>query len=65
MTHNSDPHAPLEAAGNLCYAIGLGAALTPVGEPLSGNVVAKVGTDFWFLFHLLLVLYCLALFWSR
>jgi predicted cation transporter len=32
-----------------CYAIGLGAALTPIGEPLSTIAVAKLGRDFWFL----------------
>jgi predicted cation transporter len=36
-----------------CYAIGLGAALTPVGEPLSAVVTAKLGADFWFLARLL------------
>ena len=32
-----------------CFAIGLGAALTPIGEPLSTIVVAKMQADFWFL----------------
>lgn len=36
-----------------CFAIGLGAALTPVGEPLSTIAVAKLGQDFWFLARLL------------
>jgi len=36
-----------------CFAIGLGAALTPVGEPLSTIATAKLGQDFWFLFRLL------------
>ena len=34
-----------------CFAIGLGAALTPVGEPLSTIVIkTKLQADFWFLF---------------
>ncbi len=36
-----------------CFAIGLGAALTPVGEPLSTIATAKLRQDFWFLFRLL------------
>jgi predicted cation transporter len=36
-----------------CYAIGLGAALTPVGEPLSTIAIAKLGQDFWYLVRLL------------
>ncbi len=32
-----------------CFSIGLGAALTPVGEPLSTIVVAKLNENFWFL----------------
>lgn len=36
-----------------CYAIGLGAALTPIGEPLSTIAVAKLGQDFWYLARLL------------
>ncbi len=35
-----------------CFAIGLGAALTPVGEPLSTIVIrTKLQEDFWYLFH--------------
>jgi predicted cation transporter len=35
-----------------CFAIGLGAALTPVGEPLSTIVIkTKLGEDFWYLFN--------------
>jgi len=34
-----------------CFAIGLGAALTPVGEPLSTIVIkTKLQEDFWYLF---------------
>ena len=36
-----------------CYTIGLGAALTPIGEPLSTIAVAKLGQDFWYLVRLL------------
>ncbi len=36
-----------------CFTIGLGAALTPVGEPLSTIATAKLHQDFWFLFRLL------------
>ncbi|MDP4092097.1 MAG: DUF1646 family protein [Bacillota bacterium] len=32
-----------------CFAIGLGAVLTPVGEPLSTVVVTKMNTDFMYL----------------
>ena len=41
-----------------CFAVGMGAALTPVGEPLSTIAVSKLSgepyhADFFFLFHLL------------
>ncbi len=36
-----------------CFAIGLGAALTPVGEPLSTIATSKLDQDFWFLARLL------------
>lgn len=36
-----------------CFSIGLGAALTPLGEPLSTVVIAKRHEDFWYLFRLL------------
>lgn len=32
-----------------CFAIGLGAALTPVGEPLSTIVISKLDANFWYL----------------
>jgi len=32
-----------------CFSIGLGAVLTPIGEPLSTIVVSRLGVDFWFL----------------
>ena len=36
-----------------CFAIGLGAALTPIGEPLGTIAIAALGTDFWYLVRLL------------
>ncbi|MBC7339016.1 MAG: DUF1646 family protein [Firmicutes bacterium] len=36
-----------------CFAIGLGAALTPVGEPLSTIATSKMGQGFWYLAGLL------------
>ncbi|MDP4089341.1 MAG: DUF1646 family protein [Bacillota bacterium] len=50
-----------------CFSIGLGAVLTPVGEPLATVVISKLGTSFWYLYNLigrsvLLSIVCLALF---
>lgn len=36
-----------------CMAIGLGAALTPIGEPLATIATGKLRADFWFLLRLL------------
>jgi predicted cation transporter len=36
-----------------CFAIGLGAALTPVGEPLGTIAVTALHADFWYLARLL------------
>lgn len=36
-----------------CYSIGLGAALTPIGEPLSTITIAKLNADFFYLLRLL------------
>lgn len=36
-----------------CFAIGMGAVLTPIGEPLSTIATNKLGEDFFFLFKLL------------
>lgn len=36
-----------------CMALGLGAALTPIGEPLSTIATAKLNQDFWYLLGLL------------
>lgn len=32
-----------------CFSIGLGAALTPMGEPLATNIVSKLHVEFWFI----------------
>lgn len=34
-----------------CFSIGLGAALTPIGEPLATVVVSRLNADFMFLFR--------------
>lgn len=34
-----------------CYSIGLGAALTPIGEPLSTIVISKLNASFWYIFN--------------
>lgn len=36
-----------------CFAVGFGAALTPVGEPLSTIVVKKLNEDFFYLIELM------------
>ncbi|WP_026485761.1 DUF1646 family protein [Caldanaerobius polysaccharolyticus] len=36
-----------------CFSIGLGAVLTPIGEPLSTIVVSKLNTDFFYLIRLI------------
>jgi len=36
-----------------CYSIGLGAALTPIGEPLATIAVSKLNENFFYLFRLL------------
>ena len=36
-----------------CFSIGLGAALTPIGEPLATIAVSKLDADFFYLFRLL------------
>ncbi len=36
-----------------CYSIGLGAALTPIGEPLSTIAIAKLNEEFFYLLKLL------------
>ena len=51
-------HAEVNLTIIACFAIGLGAALTPLGEPLSTIVVSKLGGEpyhagFYYLFKLL------------
>lgn len=36
-----------------CFSIGLGAALTPIGEPLSTLAISKLHEDFFYLFRLI------------
>jgi predicted cation transporter len=36
-----------------CFSIGLGAVLTPLGEPLATIAISKMGQDFWYLMRLL------------
>ncbi|OCA82891.1 DUF1646 family protein [Pseudobacillus wudalianchiensis] len=36
-----------------CFSIGLGASLTPIGEPLSTIAVSKLGEDFFYLLRLI------------
>ncbi|NCU17963.1 DUF1646 family protein [Pallidibacillus pasinlerensis] len=36
-----------------CFSIGFGAALTPIGEPLSTITVSKMGEDFFYLLELI------------
>ncbi len=36
-----------------CYSIGLGAALTPIGEPLATIAISKLHQDFWYLSEIL------------
>lgn len=48
---------PLDREGKVrvdivaCFSIGIGAVLTPIGEPLSTIVVSKFGVDFWYMFR--------------
>src|SRR6266851_5734138 len=48
-----DRHSEIAAVVLACFAIGLGAALTPVGEPLGTIAIAALGADFWYLVRLL------------
>jgi predicted cation transporter len=48
-----DRHSEIAAVVLACFAIGLGAALTPVGEPLGTIAIAALKTDFWYLMRLL------------
>ncbi|HZG71904.1 MAG TPA: DUF1646 family protein [Chondromyces sp.] len=50
---------PLDRASEIrfvilaCFSIGLGAALTPIGEPLSTIAISKMNEDFFFLLELI------------
>jgi predicted cation transporter len=48
-----DRHSEATAVVLACFAIGLGAALTPVGEPLGTIATAALNADFWYLIRLL------------
>jgi len=48
-----DRDSEIAAVVLACFAIGLGAALTPVGEPLGTIAIAALKTDFWYLARLL------------
>jgi predicted cation transporter len=48
-----DRRSEIAAVVLACFAIGLGAALTPVGEPLGTIAIASLKTDFWYLARLL------------
>lgn len=48
-----DRDSEIAAVVLACFAIGLGAALTPVGEPLSALAIAALNADFWYLARLL------------
>jgi predicted cation transporter len=48
-----DRHSETGAVVLACFAIGLGAALTPVGEPLGTIAIAALKADFWYLLRLL------------
>jgi len=57
---NLDRKSEIRVVVYACYAIGFGAALTPIGEPLSTIVTSKLagpphGADFFYLLRLLLV----------
>ena len=45
-----------------CFAIGIGASISPIGEPLSTIVIGKLNEDFFYLFRLILKEVILALF---
>ena len=48
-----DRKSEIAAVVLACFAIGLGAALTPVGEPLSTIAIGALHADFWYLARLL------------
>jgi predicted cation transporter len=48
-----DRRSEIAAVVLACFSIGLGAALTPVGEPLGTIAIAALHADFWYLARLL------------
>jgi predicted cation transporter len=48
-----DRRSEIAAVVVACFAIGLGAALTPVASPLSAIAIAALHADFWYLARLL------------
>lgn len=48
-----DRRSEIAAVVLACFSIGLGAALTPIGEPLGTIAIAALGADFWYLMRLL------------
>lgn len=48
-----DRRSEIAAVVLACFAIGLGAALTPIGEPLGTIATAALRADFWYLARLL------------
>jgi predicted cation transporter len=48
-----DRRSEIAAVVLACFAIGLGAALTPGGEPLGTVAIAALNVDFWYLVRLL------------
>ena len=51
-TLNLDRKTEIRTVILACYSIGLGAVLTPIGEPLSTIVTNKLNADFGYLFNL-------------
>jgi len=52
-TLHMDKKSELKLVVLACFAIGMGAALTPIGEPLSTIVVSKLDKDFLYLLKLI------------
>lgn len=50
---NLDRKSEIAAVVLACFAIGLGAALTPIGEPLGTIAISSLQADFWYLVRLL------------
>lgn len=48
-----DRKTQIKAVILACFSIGLGAVLTPLGEPLSTITTNKLNEDFFYLFHLI------------